>query len=214
MALTRQNFVGEEMSLLSNMLSMLVITFLPRRKCLLISWLQSPSAVIFGNPPSPPPKKSVTVFIASPFICHGVMRPDVFVFWMLGFKPTFWYSSFIFIKRLFSFSLISAKRLVPSAYLRLLIFLWAILIPACAASSPVFLMMYFAYKLNKQGDYIQAWHTPYPICDQSVVPYPVLTVSSWPAYRFLRSQVRLSEIPISLRTLHSLLWSTQSNALV
>ena len=73
-----------------------------------------------------------------------------------------------------------------SAYLRLLIFLLAILIPACASSSPAFLMMYSAYKLNKQGDNIQPWCTPFPIWNQSVVPCPVLTVASWPAYRFLR----------------------------
>ena len=52
--------------------------------------------------------------------------------------------------------------MVLSAYLRLLIFLPAFLIPACASSSPVFLTMYSAYKLNKQGDSIQPWHTPFP----------------------------------------------------
>ena len=59
--------------------------------------------------------------------------------------------------------------------------------------------MYSAYKLNKQGDDIQPWHTPFPIWNQSVVPCPVLTVASWPAYRFLRRQVRWSGIPISWR---------------
>ena len=53
-----------------------------------------------------------------------------------------------------------------------------------------FLMMYSAYKLNKQGDNIQSWHTPFPIWNQSVVPCSVLTVASWPAYRFLKRQVR------------------------
>ena len=86
-----------------------------------------------------------------------------------------------------------------SAYLRLLIFLPAILIPACVSSSPVFLMMYSAYKLNKQGDNIQPWRTPFPIWNPSVVPCPVLTVASWPAYRFLKRQVRWSGIPISWR---------------
>ena len=71
-----------------------------------------------------------------------------------------------------------------SAYLRLLIFLRAILIPACASSSPTFPMMYSAYKLNKQGDNIQPCRTPFPIWNQSVVPCPVLTVASWPVYRF------------------------------
>ena len=81
---------------------------------------------------------------------HEVMGLDVmiFVFWMLSFKPTFSLSSFTFIKRLFSSSL-SAVRVVSSAYLRLLIFLPAILIPACVSSSPAFLMMYSAYKINK-----------------------------------------------------------------
>ena len=194
------------MSLLFNMLLRLVIAFLPRSKRLLISWLQSPSAVI-----SEPPKiKSDTVSIVSPSICHEVMGPDamIFVFWMLSFKPTF-SLSFSFIKRLFTSSLLSAIRMVASAYLRLLIFLLAVLIPACASSSLAFYMMYSAYKLNKQSYNIQPWRTPFPIWNQSVVPCPVLTVASWPAYRFLRRQVRWSGIPISLRVFHSLLWSTQ-----
>jgi len=78
---------------------------------------------------------------------------------------------------------------VSSAYLRLLIFLLAILIPACSSSSPAFLMMCFARKLNKQGDNIQPWRTPFPIWNQSVVPCPVLIVASWPAYRFLKRQL-------------------------
>ena len=115
----------------------------------------------------------------------------IFIFWMLSFKPTFSLSSFTFIKRLFSSSL-SAIRVVSSVYLRLLILLQAILIPACASSSPVFHMMYSAYKLNKQSDNVQPWCTPFPIWNQSVVPCSVLTVASWPAYRFLRRQVRWS----------------------
>ena len=139
------------------------------------------------------------------------MGPDamILVFWMLSFKPTFSLSSFTFIKRLFT-SALSAISVVSSAYLRLLIFHPAILIPACASSSPAFLMMYSAYKLNKQGDNIQPWRTPFPIWNQSVVPCPfVLTVASWPAYRFLKRQIRCSGIPISFRICHSLLWSTQ-----
>jgi len=69
--------------------------------------------------------------------------------------------------------LLSVIRVVSSVYLRLLIFLPAILISACASSSPGFLMMYSAYKLNKQGDNIQPWHTPFSIWNQSVVPCPV-----------------------------------------
>ena len=108
------------------------------------------------------------------------------------------FHSFTFINRLFSSFSFSAMRVVFSAYLRLLIFLCAILIEACASSSPVFHMMYSAYKLNKQGDNIQPWRTPFPILNQSVVPCLVLIVASWPAYRFLRRQVRWSGIPISL----------------
>ena len=80
-ALTRRTFVDKVMSLLFNMLSRLVITFLPRSKHLLISWLQSPSAVIL----EPPKIKSATV---SPSISHEVMGPDamILVFWMLSFK--------------------------------------------------------------------------------------------------------------------------------
>ena len=106
--------------------------------------------------------------------------------------------SFTFIKRLYSSSSLSAIRLVSSAYLRLLKFLLEILIPACASSSLAFRMMYSSYK-NKQGDRMQLWHTPFPIWNQSVVPSLVLTVASWPAYRFLRQQVRWSGIHISWR---------------
>ena len=84
-------------------------------------------------------------------------------------------------------NLLSAIRVVSSAYLRLLIILLAILISACVSSSHGFLMMYSAYKLNKQDDNIQPWRTPFPIWNQSVVPCPVLTVASWSAYRFLRT---------------------------
>ena len=74
-ALTRQTFVGKVMSLLFNMLSRLVIAFLPRSKCLLISWLHSPSAVILELKKI----KSVTVSIVPPSVCHEVMGPDAVV---------------------------------------------------------------------------------------------------------------------------------------
>ena len=74
-ALTRWTFVGKVMSLLFNMLSRVVIAFLSRSKCLLISWLQSPSAVIL----EPKKIKSVTVSIVSPSICHEVMGPDAMI---------------------------------------------------------------------------------------------------------------------------------------
>ena len=93
--------------------------------------------------------------------CHDLS------FWMLICKPTFSLSSFTFIKRLFSSSSLSTIRVVSSAYLRLLIFLLTIFILACASSSPAFLLMYSAYKLNKQGDNIQPWCTPFPIWNRS-----------------------------------------------
>ena len=167
-ALTRWTFVGKVMSLLFNMLSRLVIAFLPRSKHLLISWLQSSSAVIM----KPPKIKSFTVSIVFPSICQEVMGPNVtiFVFWMLSLKPAFSLSSFTFIKRFFSSSSLSAIMVVLSAYMRLLIFLPAILIPACASTSPAFCNMYSAYKLNKQGDNIQPWRSPFPNWNQSTVP--------------------------------------------
>ena len=120
-ALTRWTSVGKVMSLLFNMLSRLVITFLQRSKYLLISWLQSPSAVIL----EPPKIKSDTASTVSSSISQEVMGPDamILVFWMLSFKSTFSLSSFTFIKRLFSSSSLSAIRVVSSAYLRLLVFL-------------------------------------------------------------------------------------------
>ena len=105
------------MSLLFNMLSRLIIAFILRSKHLLISWLQSPSAVIL----EPKKIKSVTVSIVSPSICCEVMGPVVMILiiWILSFKPAFSLSSFSFTKRLFSF-LLSAIRVVSSVYLRLL----------------------------------------------------------------------------------------------
>ena len=117
-ALTRWTFVSEVMPLLFNMVSRLVITFLPRSKHLSISWLQSPSAVIL----EPKKIKSVIVSIISPSICHEVMGLDamIFISWMLSFKPVFSLSSFTFTKRLywdfFPFSVVS----VPKSYLTVL----------------------------------------------------------------------------------------------
>ena len=185
--------------MLFNMLSRLVITFLPRRKCLVsFDFMAAITICIdFGAPQS---KVShcfdcflIYLLWSDETGCHDLC------FWMLSFKPTF---------HSFSSSLLSAIRVVLSAYLRLFIFLPAILIPACASSSPAFHMMHYAYKLNMQGNNIQPWRTPFPIWNQSVVPCPVLTVASWPAYRFLKRQDRWSGIPISFRIFHSLLWST------
>ena len=113
------NICCKAVSLLLNMLSRLVITFLPRSKRLLISWLQSPSAVILEGPP---PNKVYDCFhsfsIYLPWSdgtrCHDLSFLNV------EFKPTFLLSSFTFIKKLFSFSSLSSIRVVSSAYLRLL----------------------------------------------------------------------------------------------
>ena len=104
--LTRWTFVGKIMSLLFYTLSSLIIIFLPRSKRLLISWLQS-----FAEYLEPNKVKSFKVSTVSPFIYHRVMGLDamILVFWLLIFKPTFSLSSFTFIKRLFSSSLLSAK---------------------------------------------------------------------------------------------------------
>ena len=93
--LTRQTFFGKIMFLLFNMLSRLVLTFLPRSNCLLISWLQSPSAVIL----EPRKIKSATISINFPSISHELMGPDaiILVYWMLSFKATISLSSFTFI---------------------------------------------------------------------------------------------------------------------
>ena len=87
-ALTGQTFAGKVMSLFFNMWSRLVIAFLSRSKCLLISWLQSPSALTLQSKKK---IKSLSVSIVSPSICHEVMGPDamILVFWMLNFKPAF-----------------------------------------------------------------------------------------------------------------------------
>ena len=129
-ALTIWTFVSKVMSLLFNMLSRFVTAFLPRSKHLLISWLQSPSAAILE------PKKIKSHcfhYFLIYFPWNNGTRCHDLSFWMMSFKPNFSLSSFIFIKRHFSFSLLSAIRVGSSAYLRLLVFLPAILIPACAA---------------------------------------------------------------------------------
>ena len=132
------------MSLLFNTLTRFVITFLPRSNHLLISWLESPSAVILELKKS----KSVTTSTVSHSICHEVVGSDamILVFLIFSFKPDFT----LLLKKLFSFSLLSAIRVVSSAYLRLLMFLLLILIPTCNSSSPAFLVMCLTFA--KQGD--------------------------------------------------------------
>ena len=190
----------------------MVITFLPRSKRLLISWLQSPSEVIL----EPPKIKSVTVSTVSPSICHEVKGSDamILVFWMLSFKPAFSFSSFTFNQRLvllFLFTFyhkggdICISEVIDTSL--------GNLDSSSCFIEPGISHDVFAYKLNKQDDNIQPWHTAFLIRNQSVVPHPVLTVASWPTHRFLRRQVRWSASPISFRIFHSLLWSTQSKAL-
>ena len=141
------------MSLLFNRLSRFAIAFLPRNKCLLISWLQSSSAVIL----EPKKIKSVTASTFPPSICHEVLGQDavILVFWMLSFKLGFTLF-FHFHQEALHFLPLEWYHL---AYLRLLIFLPAVLIPAWVSSSPAFLIMSSAYKLNKQGDNIQVLYS-------------------------------------------------------
>ena len=110
------------------------------------------------------------------------MGPDamIFIFWMLSFKPVFSLSSFTFIKRLFSSYLLSVIRVVSSAYLRLLIFLPAILIPASASSSLAFHMMYSVCKLDKRGDNTQPWHIKVNIQKTKIMASSPIT--SWQIY--------------------------------
>ena len=137
----------------------------------------------------------------------------ILVFLIFSLKPTLLLPSFTLIKRLFRSSSVSAIRVVSSTYLRSLMFPPSILIPACKSSSLAFLIMCSASRLNKQGDSRQTCHTSFSILNQSVVPYGVLTVASWPTNRFLRRQGRWPGIPVSLRAFHSLTWSTLSKAL-
>ena len=192
-----------------NVLSKFVLTFLPRSKHLLISWLQAPSAVVF----EPKKIKSVTISIVSPSICHEVMGQAVMilVFRILSFKP--------------AFSLFHLHQ--KALYFRFAFFHKCGVICICEVidislgnldSSLCFIQSGISHdvlwvKLNKQGDNIQPSHPHFPVWNQSVVLCPVLTVASQPAYRFLRRQVRWSDISIFWRIFHSLLWSTQSKAL-
>ena len=160
-ALTIQTFVGKVMSLLFNTLSEIVIAFHPRSK----TSFNFMTAVTICHDFGAPQNKLCHCFHCFPIYltwsdgtgCHDLS------FWMLSFKAAFSLSSVIFIMRLFSSSSLSAIRVVSSAFLRLLIFLLEVLIPAYASSSPAFLMVYSAYKLNKQGDNIQPSHTHFPI---------------------------------------------------
>ena len=139
----------------------------------------------------------------------------ILVFWMLSFKPTFSLSSFHFHQEVFSSFSLSAIRVVSSAYLRSLIFLPAILIPTCASSSPAFLTMYSAFKLNKQGNNIQPWRNPSVQFSHSVVsdslrphglqyartpcpsPNPGIYSNSCPSSRWCHPTISSSVVPFS-----------------
>ena len=182
-ALTIQTFFSKVISLLFNILYRFVIALLPKSKCL----FNFMAAVVIHSDFRAQENKICSCFYFFPIHlpwndgtrCHDLN------FWMLSFNSVFSLSSFTLIKRLCS-SLLSAIRVVSSAYLRLLIFLLAILILAWASSSLAFCMMYPAQKLNKLGVNIQACCATFSILDQSVVPCLVLTAALWTAYRFFR----------------------------
>ena len=149
------------------MLSRLVMAFLPRSKRLLISWLKSKSAVIW----SPPKIKSATVFTVSPSICHEVMGPHamILVFWMLSFKTNFFTLLFHFHQEAFKFLFTFCHKGGVICISEVIDISPGNLDSSLCFFRPTFLMMYSAYKLNKQGDNIQPWCTPFPIWNQSVL---------------------------------------------
>ena len=175
-ALTIQIYVGKVMSLLLNTLYRFVIAFLPRSK-----HLNFMAAVTMCNDFGAQENKICHCFQFCPFYSIGSDETrylDLSFFNIVFQANIFLLSSFTLIKRLFSSFSLSAIRMVSSAYLRLLIFLLEILIPACASSSLPFSMMYSVYKLNKQGDNIQPYLNPFLIWNQSVTTCPVLNFTS------------------------------------
>ena len=199
-ALTMQTF-WKLISLLFNMLSRFVIAFLSRNKHLLISWVQSLSAVVLEAKE----KKSVTASKFPLSFCHEAMGldPMTLVFWM--FKLIFSQSSFT-LKRL-----LTPLHFLPSEWYYLLIWDCWYFSPQSWFQTVIHPVWYFAwctlYNLNKQCENLQPWCTPFPILNQSIVPCLVLTVASWLTYRFLRRQVRWYGFLISKNFL--VLWSTQ-----
>ena len=161
------------MSLLFNMVSRFIIAFFPKEQ----ASFNFTAAVTTCGDVGASPKKSLPLFPHLFAMKWWDQMPRmILVFWMLSFKPAFSLSSFTSIMRLFSTSLLSAIRVVSSAYLKLLTLLLEILIPVCFLSSLAFCVMYHACKLNNHGDNIQPWCTPFPIWNLSFVPCPVLTV--------------------------------------
>ena len=186
------------MSLLFNMLSRFVIAFLPRSKHLLISWLQSPSAIILEHKKI----KFVILSLVSPSVFHEVMGADamILVFWMLSFRTAFSLSSFTFIMRLFHSSLLSAIRVV-SGFQSVL-------------HQPGISHDVLRCKLHKQGDnQYTALMYSFPNLEPSTVPYQCLAGASWPTYRFRSRQGKVVWYSHLLKTLPQFLWSTQSKAL-
>ena len=121
----------------------------------------------------------------------------------LNVKPAFSLSSFTFIERLFSsLSTIKGGVICISEVIDIS--------PSNLDSSLCFIQPSVSHDVLCRVNDIRPWRTPFPIWNQSV-PCPVLTVASWPAYRFLKRQIRWSGIPISFRIFHSLLWSKYSN---
>ena len=155
------------MSLLFNTVSRFVTASLPRSKHLSISWLQSLSMVIFEGAQ----ENSLSQFPLFPhqFAMKLWDQMPWSYFLECCLKLAFSLFSFTFIKRLFNSSLLALIRVVSYVYVKLLIFLLAILIPACVSSSPAFCMMYSVYKLKKHGDNIQPWCIPFSILNQSIV---------------------------------------------
>ena len=182
------------MSLVFNTLSRFILVFLPRSKCLRILWLQSPFTVIL----EPKKIKSVTVIIFSPIYlpwcdgtgCHNFSVLNV-EFSAILFTLLFHLHQEIL--QFFTFcylgGVVCIYEVVDISRHNLHSSLWFI----------QHSILHDAYKLNKQSDNIQLWHTPFPIWNQSVLPCPVLMAASWPAYYFIRRQVRWSDILISLR---------------
>ena len=203
-ALTRQTFVGKVISLLCNMLSRLLIDFLPRSKHHLISWLQSPSAVILERKKI----KYLTISIISPSIYHKVMGPDAIIFifecWVLS--QLFQLSSFTFIKRLFSFT-------------------------SCHKGDVIWGYCYFPQQSWFQLVFYPAQHFTW--CTLHISKISMMTIYSLDVLLswfgtsllfYVQFQLLLldlhtdflggrSGIFISWRIFHSLLWSTQSKAL-
>ena len=194
-------YVGKVVSLLFNSLFRFVTTFLSRNNHHVIWWLQAPPSVILESK-----KLSLPLF---PFLSEAM----ILISGVLSFKPAF------------SLSIWPSSRgsLVPLYFLPLRwchLHIWDdwYFSPQSWFQFVIHLALHFTSyltsKLNKQGDTMQLWHNLFPILNQFALPCLVITFSSWPECRFLRRQVKWSGIPISWRVFHSLLWSTQSQALV